>query len=227
MRRVCDACGVELHPSLARCPLCGGENPGFDAAAAPAFPAEGPRPDPPRLRKAEALILGAFAWISAFLAAINALDYRGLPWALYPIGAMAGLAVLARGRRSLPSPKGGYLVLLVEGTAAGYLGLIAALAPAGAWYIEYFLPSLALAGGAALGLLALVERRPLKKSYAPLLVQSAFGALCYPLALLTTDREGAIYGGIVAFFGAAGLFLIAKSARRWWRSEARRKLTIR
>jgi len=156
----------------------------------------------------------------------NFLNPRSGPWSAYPVGAIAAALVLAEAPRRLPRPREAYLVLLLEGVAAAYVGLVALLAPSGLWFVEYVLPSLVLGGGAVLGLQALLRKRSFKKSYVPFALQSVLAVLCYPLALLSTDAEGSIYGGIVAFFGAVALFYIGKASRRWWRSEARRKLSI-
>jgi hypothetical protein len=231
MNRHCEACGVEVHPALGECPLCG----------APLPSAEGQEeesvhlPYPSRARKIAApsgwgrlaLLFERLApWAAAFLVALNLLTRSPFPWSLYPAGAILALAALLRGLRSLRSPRASYAILLVEGLSLAFIGLVAFLGPTQAWYFQYLLPSVALGGGAALGLSTAKSRRPLKKTYAPLLIQAVLGALSYPLARLSGGAPDAIFGGIVSFASIAAFALVAKSARRWWKSEAKRKLLL-
>lgn len=229
MNRHCEACGVDVHPALGECPLCGAALPlvaGQEGACRP-YPSQTRKAAPPSRWGRLALLFGRFApWAAAFLVALNLLARSPFPWSLYPAGAILALAALLRGLRSLRSPRASYAILLVEGLSLAYLGLVAFLGPTHAWYFQYLLPSFALAGGAALAAATAKSRRPLKKTYAPLLIQAVLGALSYPLARLAGGAPDAIFGGIVSFASIAAAALVGKSARRWWKSEARRKLLL-
>jgi hypothetical protein len=181
---------------------------------------------PSRWRRLALLFEGIAPWGAAFLVVLNLLTSPSSPWSLYPAGAILALVALLRGLRSLRSPRASYAILLVEGLSLAYLGLLAFLGPTHAWYFQYLLPSVALGGGAALAVATAKSRRPLKKTYAPLLIQSVLGALSYPLARLAGGAPDAIFGGMVSFASIAAFALVGKSARRWWKSEARRKLLL-
>jgi len=231
MNRHCQACGVEVHPALGECPLCGSPLPpaeGQDGETVyPPYPSRGQKAAAPSRWGRLALLFERLApWAAAFLVALNLLASPSSPWSLYPACAILALVALLRGLRSLRSPRASYAILLVEGLSLAYLGLVAFLGPTHAWYFQYLLPSVALGGGAALAVATAKSRRPLKKAYAPLLAQAALGILSYPLARLAGGAPDAIFGGIVSFASIAAFALVGKSARRWWRSEAKRKLLL-
>ena len=231
MNRVCVSCGIEVHPALDSCPLCGAPLPPVDEPVGetvyPPYPSRGRKAAPPSRWKPLVLLFERLApWTAAFLVALNLLTSSSSPWSLYPAGAILALVALLRGSRSLRSPRASYAILLVEGLSLAYLGLLAFLGPTHAWYFQYLLPSVALGGGAALAVTTAKSRRPLKKAYAPLLIQAVLGLLSYPLARLAGGAPDAIFGGIVSFASIAAIALVGKSARRWWKNEARRKLLL-
>lgn len=152
----CVHCGVELHPTADRCPLCG--TPVLDPGA-PEGP-EGPLPFPtqrrevpPADRRSLALLISAM--LASAGAATGALNlwffYPGVPWSLYIIGACAMLWLFFvpplwwRGMHRL-------LRLLVDVAAVAlYLFLIAlALNGSKTWYPGLALPIVLLAGAFAL-----------------------------------------------------------------------------
>lgn len=151
----CVNCGVELHPTAERCPLCGTPvlNPNSPPSTTelPPFPTQR-REVPPADRRTLALLITAMLASAAVATGVlNLFFHRELPWSLYIVGACTMLWLFfvpplwKRGMHRL-------VRLLVDIAAvAFYVYLISlAVGGTGTWYPGLALPIILLAGAFAL-----------------------------------------------------------------------------
>lgn len=144
----CVHCGVELDPSLKRCPLC--DTPVLDPNSIPYFEATSPYPskrgkvEPARRKDAAIFVSVLLVTICATCGLLNWLAFPRIPWSLLVIGFCLVLWVM-----SIPfiffrklSP---YVSVLLDGLAISfYLFLISRLTGSSDWLFYLGLPIAAM-----------------------------------------------------------------------------------
>lgn len=144
----CVHCGVELDPSLKRCPLC--NTPVLDPNNIPYFEATSPYPatkgkvEPARRKDAAIFISVLLSTISITCGILNWLVFTGTPWSLLVIGFCLVLWVICIPyifyRKLSP-----YLAVFMDGlTVSFYLYLISRLTGSADWLFYLGLPIAAL-----------------------------------------------------------------------------------
>ena len=146
----CVNCGVELDPSLTRCPLCTTPviNPNeMEPNLLPPFPYPKKRGQVDAVKRTDLALLISVVLIGTALTCglLNLFIYRFGHWSFYVIGACAVLWIfcipmLLYSRLSI------YLSILLDALASAlYIGIIAYDLPDSTWYIGLFVPVLLLA----------------------------------------------------------------------------------
>lgn len=232
----CVHCGVELHPTAERCPLCG--TPVLDPSAPerpdgpPPFPTQR-REVPPADRRSLALLISAM--LASAAAATGALNlwffYPQVPWSLYIIGACAMLWLFFvpplwwRGMHRL-------FRLLVDAAAVALYLLLIALALDGlhSWYPGLALPIVLLTSAFALFLtLTLGGRRSILSTI--ILCIGSVGLYSVGLELLICRYLFGVYSAswsIIVLVISIALIIPLLVVRRHpaLREEARRRFHI-
>ncbi len=233
----CVNCGVELEPSLKRCPLCNTPvlNPADIGTPKEPFPSPYPRRkgQVDTVKRTDIAILVSVVLVGTAIACglLNLFIYQQSHWSFYIIGACILLwifftPVLIYSR--LPV----YFSILFDSAAvAAYIGIIAYEFPDAPWYPRLALPIVALATG--LWLLCTFLRRKIFPSILELalVIVLELAAFCVGLELLIHNylKEGLYisWSAIVltcCAVIAAALFTIITRVRL--REELRRRMHI-
>lgn len=232
----CVHCGVELHPTADRCPLCGTPvlDPGAPEGPAgpPPFPTQR-REVPPADRRSLALLISSM--LASAAAATGVLNlwffYPGVPWSLYIAGACAMLwfffvpPLWWRGMHRL-------LRLLVDIAAVALYLLLIALALDGvrSWYPGLALPIVLLVGAFGLFLtLTLGRQRSILSTI--ILCTGSVGFLSVGLELLISRYLFGAYSAswsIIVLVISIALIIPLLVVRRHpaLREEARRRFHL-
>lgn len=150
----CVNCGVQLDPSLERCPLCNtpviNPNEVSHTRPVPPFPKEKGQVEVVKSRDLAILLSVSLTAASVVCGLLNLLVFQRSPWSLYVIGACVVIWVLAIPAviyTKMPI----YISLICDGLAIGlYQYLISFNTASHAWFFELALPITALVTIAAL-----------------------------------------------------------------------------